>query len=124
MQTGQVIFVFAALLIVWSLGIWIGMSWKERGFRARLDNMLVAERAVANENSDVRVSVMAESQRAFNDMKPEFDKIALFLRENYAKEIERGYHAGRSFSEIVCGYLATERADRAANLAMGGVRTK
>lgn len=48
---------------------------------------------------------MGEMRRGFDTMKDDADTIAVFLRENMAKEIERGYHAGRTLGQIVVGYL-------------------
>lgn len=39
-------------------------------------------------------------------MKEEMDAIALYLRGNFTREIERGDHAGRSDSAVIIGYLS------------------
>ena len=101
--------IVSALLTMWALGAVCGSVIRNRSFRSRLNKMLETEREVANANSNSRVSVMAESQRAYLEMKPELDAIALYLREHYATEIQLGYHANRKLSEIVCGYLGRER---------------
>lgn len=48
---------------------------------------------------------MGEMRRGFDAMQDDTNAIALFLRENMGKEIERGYHAGRTLGQIVVGYL-------------------
>jgi hypothetical protein len=56
-----------------------------------------------------RNAVIAEQLRGAALMKEDIDEIALFLRQNYQREIGLGYHANRGLGKIVVGYLARER---------------
>jgi hypothetical protein len=84
-------------------------TWHLLGYDAGLS---VGHTAGMQEGADAaaaQIAGMTETQRAFNEMKPEMDEIALYLREFYKDEIALGYHAGRKFGAIVTGYLAVER---------------
>lgn len=123
----QILSALAVICLVvgaWACGGWYGSVIQARKNRKLLMAHLADERDVANANSDSRVAMMTESVRAYNEMKPDVEQIALFLRENYSREINLGYHGGRKLGDIVCGYLAVERDAMKLYMGLKGIQQK
>jgi hypothetical protein len=66
-------------------------------------------RSFDNDRAAAQTAMSPEGQKGLLDAKEAVDNIALFLRENYQREIGLGYHSNRKLAEIVTGYLAHER---------------
>lgn len=59
-----------------------------------------------------QLEAFAAQKSAFEAANAEMNAIAIFLRENFAKEIAAGRHSNRSLSDIVCGYMRRSWMDR------------
>jgi hypothetical protein len=76
-----------------------------------IDNAVIINKdIVSNLHGDVQVLKLRlasgeETQKGFDTMKEDIDAIALFLREEFAREISLGHHANRTLGAIVTGYL-------------------
>lgn len=70
---------------------------------------LVAQLAEAKSSTlmtPAQLQAIATMRAEHAEMTAEQRKIALFLRDNFRAEIERGEHAGMSLSEVLIKYLA------------------
>lgn len=71
------------------------------GLQGSIIDGLQGELAVAQ----LQIAQLSETSKGFDAMKEDHDMIAAWMRDNCAKQIERGYHSGRSLGVITVGYL-------------------
>jgi uncharacterized membrane-anchored protein YhcB (DUF1043 family) len=57
-------------------------------------------------------SMIADELQLLREQNAEVEKIGQYFFSEYKTEIGLGYHAGRSLSSIVIGYLSKERAQK------------
>ena len=126
-----------AFIVMWGLGAWCGelvrKSERDNYWRGQLalalarvegeprsPNMSPAIsdwlgrvtailRGYEQQRQAEQTAMAPESQKALAEAKEAVDDIALFIRENYQREMQLGYHSGRKLGAIVVGYLAVER---------------
>lgn len=102
-------FILALCLSLTAFGAIVAhMIWSDKYKRDLQEtrNMTQRECWAAQKSQE---TMQGEQGKLFLEAMEQQNEIALFLRNNYQREIKLGYHGGRGLANIVTGYLAVER---------------
>lgn len=102
-------FVCAAIFAAF---VWVNYKELRRRFHSSMESIHAAhaqELAGLQLLHDAQLRQVNDAAKSFHELNAERNEIAVFLRDNYGREISSGYHNGRSFGDVVIGYLRRER---------------